>query len=251
MLLGVAALLRRRVWLVLLVTLAVVGLAAYKASRDATWYRATAVVRLSNERRALSGRLGEDVAAPVGGWQTDERLSEIQVLRSRAVASEVAAAQGLRLQVRSRGFPAGVLQDVRVAPDARVDTLRLAFSTAGVSAQGTRRRARAAYGAPLELDGVRFTIPTHPGVASALLAVVTADVCRARCTARCATRPTSSTCRTRPPTRSWRSASRTGRSTPSAPRARARCSSAPCGGASSSSSSWARWRRCWRRRSSP
>lgn len=174
LLLGFASLLRRRVWIVLLVAAATLGITAYRASRAPTFYRATAVVRLSNERQALSGNLGQQAVAPVGGWETDERLSQIQVLRSRAVVREVVDSEGLRLQARTRGFSIGALQHVAVAPDAATGALRLTFGD-GVTAQSDRRQVRAAYGAPLAIDGVRFTVPRYPGVAHAELAVVPLD----------------------------------------------------------------------------
>jgi succinoglycan biosynthesis transport protein ExoP len=178
-------LLRRRVWLVLPVTLAVFAVAAYKAYWEPLTYRATAVIRLSDERRALSGDGDEAENVTAASRQdTDPGLSLIQLLRSRGVAREVVQNEGLRLEVLSNGFPSNLvnprpftsasLRGVHVAPTAAQDSFRLQlhFSARGVTARGGRSTARAAYGAPLELEGVRFTVVADPEVERAELVVI-------------------------------------------------------------------------------
>jgi succinoglycan biosynthesis transport protein ExoP len=189
-LLDVLGLLRRRVWLVLVVTLAVFGMAAYKAYRDPAIYRATAVLRLSDERRALSGSLEDreaENAASAARPEIDPGLSLIQLLRSRTVAREVAEKEGLRLQVIRDRLPSNLLnphpfspellKEVQVASSAAPDSfrLRLQFSEHGVTARGGRSVARAGYGAPVMLEGVRFTVAADPGIESAELVVVPLD----------------------------------------------------------------------------
>lgn len=186
-LLAFFGLLRRRLWLVLLVTIAVFAMAAYKAYWDPLNYRATAMIRLSDERQALSGRLTADraedaTAAPRS--DTDPGLSLIQLLRSRGVAKEAVEREGLRLQVLPSRFPANLLnphpfsptllRGVRVSLSAAPDSfrVRLEFSGNGVIARGRRSTARGAYGAPLELEGARFIVAADPGIESAELVVV-------------------------------------------------------------------------------
>jgi capsular exopolysaccharide synthesis family protein len=180
-------LLRRRFWLVLPVTLAVAGMAAYKAYQDPPIYRATAVIRLSDERRSLSGSLADDGVENATGTsrsETDPGLSLIQLLRSRGVAREVVEKEGLRLRALRSRFPtnplnphpftSGLLRHVQVASSAAPDSFRLLlyFSEKGITAQGSRSTAQAVYAAPLELEGVRFTVAADPGIESAELVVV-------------------------------------------------------------------------------
>jgi polysaccharide biosynthesis transport protein len=189
-LVDVLALLRRRFWLVFPVTVAVFGMAAYKAYWDPPMYRATAVLRLSDERRSLSGSLAQDAAdnaTDPARSEIDPGLSLIQLLRSRTIAREVAEKEGLRLQVlRSRlpsnplnphQFSPALLKEVQVASTAAPDSfqLHLQFSDAGVTARGGRSVAHAAYGKPLALEGVRFTVVADPGIESANLVVVPLD----------------------------------------------------------------------------
>jgi polysaccharide biosynthesis transport protein len=174
-------------WLVLPVTIAVFTMAAYKVYWDPLNYRATAVVRLSDERRALSARLAGDGAENAAGAprsDTDPGLSLIQLLRSRGVATQVVEKEGLRLEILSsrfptnllhpHPFPAASLRGVQVAPTAPPDKFRLGlhFSESGLTARSSRSAAHAAYGAPLALEGVRFTVAAHPGIESADLVVV-------------------------------------------------------------------------------
>ena len=189
-LVDILALFRRRFWLVFPVTLAVFGMAAYKAYWDPPIYRATAVLRLSDERRSLSGSLAQDVAdnaSDPARSEIDPGLSLIQLLRSRTVAREVADKEGLRLQVLRSRFPSNLLNPhqfspallkaVQVASTAAPDSFRLLlqFSDAGVTARGSRSVGHVAYGAPLALEGVRFTVVADPGIESANLVVVPLD----------------------------------------------------------------------------
>jgi polysaccharide biosynthesis transport protein len=189
-LLGFIALLRRRFWLVLPVTIAVFGVAAYKAYWDPLIYRATAVIRMSDERRSLSGSLGDDEtenATSTARSETDPGLSLIQLLRSRGVAKEVVEKEGLRLEILPARFPTNVLnpqpfspallRGVQVASTAAPDSfrLRLHFSGRQIIAQGSRSATRAAYGVPLELEGVRFSVAEDPRIESADLIVVPVD----------------------------------------------------------------------------
>jgi capsular exopolysaccharide synthesis family protein len=84
----------------------------------------------------------------------------------------VVEAEGLRLAVESRGLPDTLLSGVRIAPDVRADTIRLAFTPRGVTATSNGSRASAAYGEPLEVRGVRFTVAGEPEVAEAALRVL-------------------------------------------------------------------------------
>lgn len=134
-------------------------------------YRATAVIRLSDERRTLTGEQ-PDV-------ETDRTmsplLSQIQLLRSRALIGRVVDSLGLRLQPDFERFKATLLTDTRVDTAAQPDTLWLIFTDDSVIVRGTRREASARYGSPIKLDSVQFTIAARPKTEQAVWTVVTRE----------------------------------------------------------------------------
>src|SRR3954471_9511987 len=96
-------LLHRHWLLILAITAAAVVALLYKVRNELPLYRATAVIRLEDKQRELSGRLR---SGPVNNGIrpfTDPVLSQIYVLQSRNVAQEVAQRQGLRLRTLPRG----------------------------------------------------------------------------------------------------------------------------------------------------
>ena len=127
------ATLRRHVWLILAVTAAAIAFTAYRVSKQALEYQATAVIRLVDARRELAGNLDDNTGqGMMGGYWTDPITSQLQVLRSRAVASAVVDSQSLGLRVQSRGFPASVLRNVSLASENSSDTVHLEFTPNGV-----------------------------------------------------------------------------------------------------------------------
>lgn len=156
----------RRAWLVLLVGTILGGMAAgVVAYRDEPRYRATAVLRLADARHALVG--GMDAPTSEVGRMTNPLLSQIQILRSRGVISQVVDAEGLRLHPYFRGFAARLLTEVHVDSAAPVDSLHLTFDSTHVTVQATDREVRARYGDPVILDGVRFVVGGRPRVREA------------------------------------------------------------------------------------
>jgi tyrosine-protein kinase Etk/Wzc len=155
--------LRRHLWLVAAAVLVSVGFAAYRIRQEPPRYTATSAVRLVNARQEMAGQIGTGQPDQLPGWYTDPILSQIQVLRSRAVAQEVVDSVGGRLNAEDPEFPLGLLRDVRVLTAARAgDTLHLAFARDGVRARMGSRAAQAAYGQPLDLGFVRLTVQARP-----------------------------------------------------------------------------------------
>ena len=77
------AVLRRHIRLIALVTIATVGVTAYRVHRQRLQYEATAVIRLVDARRQLAGNLDNSApTAPLTGAWTDPLQSQLQVLRS-------------------------------------------------------------------------------------------------------------------------------------------------------------------------
>ena len=89
----------RRRWKLIL-ALAVVGaiLGGVLGARTPPSYRAVAMLRLANERRAMTGDI--EAAPPVLGRNTDPILSTIQLIRSRNVMGAVVDSLGLQLKSR-------------------------------------------------------------------------------------------------------------------------------------------------------
>ncbi|HXT16811.1 MAG TPA: polysaccharide biosynthesis tyrosine autokinase [Gemmatimonadaceae bacterium] len=172
--LEVVALVRRRFWLVLLVTATTVGIGTYLVLQQKPVYRATGVIRLSNLRRTISGGLADDELDKVGAV-TDPVLSQIQVLRSRALADEVVQKEGLRLQAGTHTLPPGVIRDVAVSRDAAPRLLHLRFDKAGVRIDELSKLGLVAYGTPIDIGGGTFVVDHRPSIETADLAIVTND----------------------------------------------------------------------------
>lgn len=176
MALGFLGLLRRHPFVILLFTLAAPAFVAYRARNELPVYQASAVVRIADKGRALSGGLNGGGAPAPPGMNTGLTLSQIQVLQSRGVATEVAQQEGLRLQVATRGLTAGLIDGAHVDDTVPNGTISLAFLPGVVSARFGNVSAQAPYGAPIELRGVRFKVPRRPTVESAELAVLPIEV---------------------------------------------------------------------------
>ena len=164
-------LLHRHWLLILVITAAAVMALLYKIRSELPLYRATAVIRLEDKQRELSGSLR---SGPVNNGIrpfTDPVLSQIYVLQSRNVAQEVALRQGLRLRTLPRGLVPGWIDSAFVSADAPEDTFRLSLNESGVSVRGRNGEVHAAYGAPIQIEGVRFVVPRDPGFANAQLTV--------------------------------------------------------------------------------
>jgi capsular exopolysaccharide synthesis family protein len=169
------AILRRHLWLVLLAVAISVGWTLYRLSQEPPRYTAASAVRLVNARQSLAGEIGTGASEQLPGWYTDPILSQIQVLRSRAVAQAVVDSLGLRLQPEAgEPFPWAVVEGVHVSPAARAgDTLRLAFGAGGVRGSLGAVHAEAAYGEPLELGNARLTVMARPtGIPAAQMTVI-------------------------------------------------------------------------------
>ncbi len=153
----VLSVLRRHVWLIVGVTAAVVAATAWVAHAVGPVYRAVAVIRLSDPRRALTGGVVEDRSASGEGTSVDPLFSQVELLTSRAVASVVVDSMPV-LRVQTRKFPLSLLSDVTVADAAGPDSFQLTFGRDGYVAADSSGERRAAYGSAVEFGGVRFVV---------------------------------------------------------------------------------------------
>lgn len=168
------AVVRRHFLLAAGVTAAALAVAAYVAYTSPPVYRATSVVRLVDARRALAGGLvdGEEQEGVLR--PANPVLSQVEVLRSRAIAGAVVDAMPA-LRVRTGGFDVALLNDVHLAPDVHSDSLELRFGAPMVTVGWGREQREVAYGAPVAVGGIGFTIPTRPERESGTLLVISRD----------------------------------------------------------------------------
>ena len=170
------AVVRRNWWVVLAGIGLVSSIAAVVAYNAPPRFRAKGVIKLANIRQAMTGSLSNDNTQSSVGLYSDPLVSQIQVLTSRTVAAVVVDSEPALLRVRATGIALGVLTDVRIAKDAVVDSVRLSFAAQSVVATAGGVTARAAYGAPLFLPGVQFTITAPPATSdAATLLIVSRD----------------------------------------------------------------------------
>src|SRR5437867_2869593 len=181
------AIVRRHIRLVVGVAAAVVAAAGGVAYVTGSVYRAIAVIRLSDPRRAFTGGVVEDPALLADGRYADPLLSQVELLKSRTVAGGVVDSMPmLRVQLRKssrslvdralrRRFSPDLLGGVAVAADAPADSLSLTFDGDGFVVGTPPERRRAAYGTVVHVDGVRFTVVRRPDAARALLRVLSRE----------------------------------------------------------------------------
>jgi capsular exopolysaccharide synthesis family protein len=171
---------RRYWWLVAAAAVISVGYAVWRMSRELPIYLASTSVRLRDPSDRMSGELGNNPGRnneQLTGYYSDPVLSQIQVLRSRAVAALVVDSLGLRLRPEKPDFPYATLGRIAVNSAARPgDTLVASFGDRAVSATLRGQTARAAYGQALQLPGVEVTFVSRPALPSARFAVLSREL---------------------------------------------------------------------------
>jgi capsular exopolysaccharide synthesis family protein len=165
--------LRRNLGLIALITAITTGGTFYFLSQQVPLYRATAVIRLTDARGALTGGIGGTDGEKLIGRGSDPLLSQLEVLKGRTVLGEVIDREGLRLA----SVPA-----VRIAlsgsPSASTstDTVQLHFTDGEVTAESGGQTTRAPYGAPLTVGGLTMVVPARPEVPEARVSVLPRDL---------------------------------------------------------------------------
>lgn len=165
--------LQRHVRLVLWVTAALTGLAAFLALRSPRAYAAQALVRVQDARTAMTSGIVDPTALDPDRVATDPILSEVQVLTSRSLGGEVVdRADATSLRLYAHGFPFALLSHVQLPQVDAIDSLYLGFGQHEftVASGSTSRRAR--YGALVDIGGARFTIDSQPDAREGLLVIV-------------------------------------------------------------------------------
>jgi tyrosine-protein kinase Etk/Wzc len=163
--------LRRHARIIAATALVTTGIAVYLAYRQVPRYLSTATIRMADNRRAITGGLEGEAAERINRGGVDPILSEIEVLRSRSLLGRVVDGSGLRLRLEVDGKPVGALAEASSTPEQPATSVPMRFTRGGVEATVNGRRLAAAYGQPIDLGTMRFTVPKHPGVETATLVV--------------------------------------------------------------------------------
>jgi tyrosine-protein kinase Etk/Wzc len=167
-----ARLMRRQWLLISIVAFAVVGAVAAVVVRTPDVYQANSVIRITDRRGSLTTGVNAMPMQRVMGPQTDPILSDIQILKSRAVLTRVIEQEGLRLNVLGSGLPDSLLYEPSVSATALPDTLRFDFTTDNYRVTNGKRTITARYGEMVSIAGASFSIQGNPGSESAAVAVL-------------------------------------------------------------------------------
>ena len=169
------AMLRRRIWLVLLCVALGGGLAFFLHSRQEPTYRATAVIAVQDPRSQMSPEVGGYDRWWYSGW-IDPLRSTLEALNSGRVLGRIVDQEGLRLRpvLEEEVSPPSILEDVRVGEFALPDTLVLSFSASEVAVESRRlgEGVRGLYGQRLDVGEISFRVLQPPPVPRATFALV-------------------------------------------------------------------------------
>ena len=164
----------RRHWLVVFsVALIVFAGSAFLILGSPAVYKANAVIRISDRRGSFAGRMEGMPIQRVMGPQTDPILSDIQILKSRAVLARVIDEEGLRFHRIDGDLRDSLLYQPAIAPTARPDTVVLSFNRSGYVADNGVKKIRARYGEAVTISNATFAIQGYPGSERASLAILT------------------------------------------------------------------------------
>lgn len=166
------AIARRHPWIILGMTMLFGGAAAWLVLTAPPKYRATAVVRISDTRRAMAGRGEANGLDQMMSREADLLLSQIQVLMSRQNVGRVVDSEGLRLSPAVPRYVIPEISHVIVAADTRADSVRLSFGEKNVELRAAGESASGQYGAPLSAGGVTLVVDSRPPVAVANFVVL-------------------------------------------------------------------------------
>src|SRR6266550_2181116 len=182
------AILRRHLRLVVGVVLATVAAAGVVAYVTGPAYRAVAVIRMSDPRRALTGGVVLDPARADERF-SDPLLSQAELLTSRAVAGAVVDSMPALRMVTTRDLPLSSLGEVAVPAAAGPVSLQIAFGRDSFVVRGTSGRWSAPYGSAVESHGIRFAVLHRPDASTARLQVLSREAAITRLLARLRVKP--------------------------------------------------------------
>lgn len=163
--------LRRNLWLILGLTVLLVGGAGFFVLRQEQKFKAKAVIRVADIFGSLGNVKGEETQS--SGKDIDPLQSELTLLEDETVLGETIDRLGLRLYDASTGAPATYVRDIEVSlPSHERRRVTTRFGPREVSLGKGDDRRSVAYGTPVTLQGVSFTVPKRPEGEEATLLVV-------------------------------------------------------------------------------
>ncbi|MEO5580593.1 MAG: polysaccharide biosynthesis tyrosine autokinase [Gemmatimonadaceae bacterium] len=164
---------RRHFWVMLLIVAASLGYTYNEVRKAPAVFRAVSTVRLVDNRRAMTGEGGGQNTG--FSMQTDVLESQLQVLRSRAVAAVAVDLKGLRLIPRA-GYPyLPEISAIQVSDSTEVDSVELTFTPSGTTLRTPGNSVTVPYGVAAEADGVSITVTKAPSVGRTVFNVVSRE----------------------------------------------------------------------------
>jgi len=182
------SILRRHLRLVVGVVAGTVAAAGVVAYVTGPIYRAVAVIRLSDPRRALTGGVVLDPASADERF-SDPLLSQVQLLTSRAVAGAVVDSVPALRMLTTRNFPPSLLGEVAVPPAAGPASFQLTFGPDSVVVLGPTGERSAAYGTAVGSPGIQFAVLQRPEASKGRLLVLGREAAISRLLAHVRVRP--------------------------------------------------------------
>lgn len=169
---NVLTILRRNALLIGLIVGVTVAAAWYRFSRELPRYEASALVRLVDVRRSMTGALDAS-AGEFQSWRVDPLRSQLEVLKGRSVLGAIVDTLGLRLAVSPPNHVSAIRAAVRAeAPDEAAASVSVAFRPDSFTATSAGVSASFPYGSRVAVGPAQFTVLDHPGVEEATVAVV-------------------------------------------------------------------------------
>jgi tyrosine-protein kinase Etk/Wzc len=162
--------LRRRWWILVSCTIVAGLFAWYHLQHQADVYSAGTVIQIAAFRDPLGG-LGK--AAEDRTPADYSVLSQVGIIRSRAVATAVVDSEPLGLVVRADGFSNTLLSDVAVDERVSPATISLAFTLRGVLVGSARDTVP--YGQRISSGGIHFTVVSRPEISTGNIVVRSRD----------------------------------------------------------------------------
>jgi succinoglycan biosynthesis transport protein ExoP len=167
-------------------------IAGWIGSRAPALYQASAVIRLEDKTRSLTGGLVGDPARVMTGRSVDPLLSQVEILTSRAVAETVVDSTPM-LRVQTEGFSPLVIRNLVLHPDLDRRTLQVAFGPSWYTVADPPARITAAYGNGMVLNGVHLTVATRPPEAEGTLRIIAREDAATKLLAALSVRPRANT----------------------------------------------------------
>ena len=159
----------RRHWkLVLGLTVVGTAVGGFMGATQRPSYEANGVMRLSLDRRNLTGEPEAQT-----GRNSDPTVTAVQLILSRSVLAAVVDTLGLQLRPDPElRFPRRLLANIRIDPAVAGDSIFMKFTRNRVSAKMGERQVSSPYGQALNLGPVQFTVTAPPSMSSAVFLTV-------------------------------------------------------------------------------